>query len=436
MHTMKAIIQAGGAGTRLKSIIGELPKPMVPVLGKPILERTIESLKASGVTDIMIIRNEKGSAISDYFGNGERFGVNISYFVEDHPLGTGGALKKVAKEEKEDFFLVFGDLLLDVDWERFMRFHKEHAALLTAFAHPNSHPFDSDLLSLSKEERIEAVLSKKEKRDFSYWNLTNAGLYVCSPSLFEQIESSEICDFEKTFLRGAISLSKTYAYESSEYVKDVGTPERYEAATRDLSLGIPAAKNLRNPQKAIFLDRDGTINVFGDFVRKRDQIKLIPTASEGIKLINQSPYLAIVITNQPVIARGETTFEEMDEIHKRLETLLGEQGAYLDGLYFCPHHPHKGFPGEVPELKIDCACRKPKIGMLLKAKERFNIDLSASWFIGDTLRDVQTGINGGCKTALVHSGDPRYDAYFEDAKPTFESKDMLEAVERILGEKQ
>jgi D-glycero-D-manno-heptose 1,7-bisphosphate phosphatase len=128
---------------------------------------------------------------------------------------------------------------------------------------------------------------------------------------------------------------------------------------------------------------------------------LIDGVAQAIRAINQLGYLVIVVTNQPVIARGECTEEELAVIHKKMETGLGKEGAYIDDLFYCPHHPDKGFPGERPELKIECDCRKPKPGMLLKAAQKYNIDLSCSWMIGDDERDIQAGINAGCKTALI-----------------------------------
>ena len=119
------------------------------------------------------------------------------------------------------------------------------------------------------------------------------------------------------------------------------------------------------------------------------------------KVINLIETEAEIITNQPIIARGEATVEDLEEIHNKMETLLGKEGAYLDAIYYCPHHPHKGYEGERPELKIDCTCRKPKPGMLLKAAEDFNIDLSQSWMVGDGENDIKAGYNAGCRTALI-----------------------------------
>ncbi len=428
---MYAVIQAGGAGTRLKTITGDLPKVMVELNGKPIIEWQIESLKRSGIQDLVIIISKNGKLISDYCGDGKKFGVNISYIKEESPLGTAGGLYFAKEIIRDDFILCFGDLMLDVDWMRFHRFHKEKGSSLTAFAHPNSHPFDSDLLVTNDEEKITKIDSKHNVRDYYYENLTNAGLYVCSKEVLDFIKEPEKIDFEKVVLKHFVEEGKAYAYRSSEYVKDCGTPDRYYSVEKDLKNGIIHGKSLSNLQKCIFLDRDGTINKYRGLVKKTDELELADDAALAIKTINESSYLAICATNQPVIARGDTTFEELKNIHNKMETILGKGGAYLDGLYFCPHHPAGGFEGEVPELKFDCDCRKPKIGLLKKAQERFNIDLSKSWFIGDTDRDIQTGINAGCRTIFLDT-TPNPPIRFVDAKPDFVCHSLSEAVNLIM----
>ena len=152
---------------------------------------------------------------------------------------------------------------------------------------------------------------------------------------------------------------------------------------------------------AVVLDRVGTINKYVGFLRNIDDFELIDGVSDAIKKINQSGYLAIVVTNQPVIARGEVSWEELNEIHKKMATLLGKDGAYVDAIYICPHHPDKGFEGERPEYKIDCDCRKPKPGLLLQAAKDYNIDLSQSIMIGDSDRDVEAGKAAGCKSVKI-----------------------------------
>ena len=211
---------------------------------------------------------------------------------------------------------------------------------------------------------------------------------------------------DRDVLKPNISSGRIFAYDTTEYIKDMGTPDRYYEVEKDLLSGKVAARNLSKKQRAIFLDRDGTINVFKDFLNKAEDFNLLPHAAEAIRLINHSGYLTIIVSNQPVIARGECTFEELEGIHQQMETELGKTGAFVDAIYYCPHHKDKGFAGERIDYKIECNCRKPKPGMLQKAASEWNIDLSASYMIGDSSRDVQAGEAAGCqKSFLIETHD-------------------------------
>ena len=431
MKKISAVIMAGGRGTRLGDLTNEIPKPMVEVCGVPILERQITTLREQHITDIYITVNYLGEIIQNYFQDGSAFGVHIQYIKEEIPLGTGGSLYYLRDLIKDDFILLFGDLIEDIDFHRFIDFHQKKASLITLFAHPNSHPFDSDLLVVNKEDEVIDIDSKHNVRDYYYHNLVNAGIYICSPRIFSFFLEPHKCDLEKDIIGPSLSSHQVFAYPSSEYVKDAGTLDRLALVEKDIQSGIVQSKNLKNQQKAIFLDRDGTINVLKGFLTDIKDFDLLPDVEEAIHLINKSRYLAICITNQPVVARGEVTFEELDDIHHKMETLLGQKGAYLDDLFFCPHHPDKGYAGEVKELKIDCDCRKPKIGMLLKAKDKYNINLEKSWFIGDSNNDIQTGINGGCQTIYVGTNPS---GLF--AKPNYICQNLYEAVKLILNKNE
>ena len=436
---MQAVIMAGGKGTRLATVTKNIPKPMVPIEGKPLLEYQIDNLKENGVKNIILIVGHLGDVIRDHFGDGSAFGVDISYFVEDTPLGTAGALAKIKDRIEDTFFLVFGDLFININYNRFLEYHTEKQALISLFAHPNSHPYDSDIIITDDESRVTGWSYKKDARTEDYKNLVNAGLYVMQRTAVDEIETIQKTkgenkvDLEKELIIPLIPNSPIYAYHSTEYVKDIGTPERLQKVTADYVNGVCEQRNLKHKQKCIFLDRDGTINKYVGFLRTVDQVELESRAAEAIRLINESEYLAIVITNQPVIARGECSYEELNHIHNRLYTLLGREGAYLDGLYFCSHHPDKGFEGEVPELKFDCDCRKPKTGMLIKAEADFNADLTNSWFIGDTTMDVQTGKNAGMRTIMLQSGDPKKEKF--SVTPDMVADDLLDAVKMILSGK-
>lgn len=406
---MKTVIMAGGKGTRISSVASDIPKPMIKIEGVPVLEREIMCLKEQGFTDLIITVGHLGNIIADYFGDGSKlspttgkpFGVHIEYYFEEEPLGNAGALFKIKDKLTEDFLLLNADAVFDVDFKRFVRYHKQKGGLATLFAHPNSHPYDSGLIVADAEGVVEQWLAKEDKRPEHYRNRVNAGLHVVSAKLLDAEIHTPKIDLDRQILKPLAGTGKMFVYDSPEYVKDMGTPERYESVCQDFKNGTVQAKNLRRKQKAIFLDRDGTINQHVGFLRDINDFELVDGVADAIKKINDSGYLAIVVTNQPVIARGEVTLQQLQEIHNKMETLLGLQGAYLDKIYFCPHHPHKGFDGEVAELKLDCSCRKPKPGMLLQAAADFNIDLSQSWMVGDSENDIVAGISAGCKTGLI-----------------------------------
>lgn len=428
---MKVVIMAGGKGTRIASVKSDVPKPMIPICGKPILEWQIENLKACGLVDITLVIGYLGHVIKDYFGDGSKFGVDISYFIEESPLGTAGALFKMP-ELTEVFLLLCGDVILNVDFNRFIEFHQKNNAWASLMAHPNGHPYDSSLLVTEilppqveggnpvDTHRVVKWMNKEDERLY-YKNRVNAGIEIISPQLLLETmkhfvprhpETPDKIDLDRDVLKPCISSGRIFAYDTPEYIKDMGTPDRYYEVEKDIESGKVKARNLNNKQKAIFLDRDGTINKYVGFLTKPEQFELLPGVADAIKMINKSGYLAVVVTNQPVIARGDCTWEELQQIHDKMETDLGKDGAFVDAVYVCPHHKDKGFEGERPEYKYECDCRKPKPGLLLQAAKDYNIDLSQSYMIGDSARDIDAGQSAGCKDSLLtetNYGESVYD---------------------------
>lgn len=434
---MKAVIQAGGKGTRISEITGDvIPKPMLEISGYPILYHQMMNLKKNGITDITVIIGHLGNVIKDYFGDGKQFGLNISYVEEDpqKPLGTAGSLYFLKDKLKENFVFLLADVFIDIDFEKMEQYHIANNADVTLLTHPNGHPFDSDLV-VEEGGVVKAFDYKSNDRTtYNYKNLVNAGIMIFSPSVFKYLTELRKYNYEKDIIVPLINEGKVVSYKSSEYAKDMGTPERYRRVQEDYNSGICDAKNLANKQKAIFLDRDGTINEYVGFLRKEEDFRLIPGVSEAIKKINNSGYLAIVVTNQPVIARGEVTEEGLEEIHKKMETLLGLDGTYIDDIYYCPHHPDKGFEGEIPELKIECDCRKPKTGMLEKAAREHNIDLSSSIMIGDSTLDIKMAENAGMQSVLLKTGQKGEDGKYE-VSPTLIAEDLNDAINKIICKK-
>lgn len=414
---MIAVIMAGGKGTRLKTISGDLPKPMTPICGKPVLLHQIEKLKANNISEIVLVIGYLGESIRSYFEDGSKWGVHITYIVEKEPLGTAGGLFYLKDKITEPFLLINGDLIFDIDFHRMV---KQFRGMATLFVHPNSHPLDSRLCKIDSSGMVTAWAVRGGGR-----NLVNAGVHMLSPDILEMLNGGYV-DLDKDIIAPLVEKQMVFAYRSPEYVRDLGTPARFSQVEADLKSGIVEKHNLSLPQRAIFLDRDGVINEYAGFISSPEQFVLLPDAGKAIARINQSGYLAIVVTNQPVIARGECSLEELERIHEKMDICLGEYGAYVDDLFFCPHHPDRGFEGEREEYKIKCTCRKPSPGLLLRAAEHYHINLGLSWIVGDSMTDIQAGIAAGCKTAYIGQGE-------QPAKADIVAESLYAAVEQIMA---
>lgn len=431
-NKLTAVVLAGGKGTRLSAVTNDIiPKPMVQLCGKPVLEHIVDRLRENGITEIYFMLGHLHEKIEEYFGNGSKFGVNISYVVESEPLGSAGALYYLKDKIKGDFLVCSGDTVFDINISRMFNYHKSKNALLTLYTHPNLHPYDSDLVVADKDGKVSAIDRKGNKRVNFYRNNVNAGFVIAHSSTLKYFSTVGKVNFEHQFVSHFIPQGRVYAYCGSEYIKDVGTPERLDGARIDIESGKVKSLNLSNKQRAIFLDRDGTINKYKGFITSAAEIELLDGVVEAVKLINDSRYLAVVISNQPVIARGEATFDDVEETFCKIDTLLGNNGAYLDGVFYCPHHPHGGYEGEIAELKIKCDCRKPNVGLIKAAAERFNLDVEKCFFVGDSNVDVLTAYNAGIPCVKLDRGVAEQDC---DVKPKYRAPSLLKAVQIILKE--
>jgi histidinol-phosphate phosphatase family protein len=433
MHAANVAILAGGQGTRLASRSGDLPKPMVPILNKPVLEYQIELCKRHGFTNIALLVQYRYEAISNYFGDGSAFGVRLIYVIEAEPRGTSGALRDALPNLADRFLLLYGDTFMDVDLRMLWRAHSTSGAVGTLFLHPNDHPNDSDLVEIDMNGTVRAILPYPHPENREVRNLVNAALYVLDREGLEDVIPAEgKFDIAKHMFPRMLDIGRRlYGYVSPEYIKDMGTPERLDKVERDLVVGLPELLSGRQLRSAVFLDRDGTINREVAHIKSPDHLELLPGSAAAIRRLNRSGKLAVVITNQSVVARGDVSFEDLNRIHARLEKKLGAGGAYLDGIYFCPHHPDKGFGGEVPELKGPCKCRKPEPGLLDKACRDLGVGRQNSWMVGDTTSDVEAGRRAEVKTILLRSGHAGADAK-HTVRPDYIAPDLADAVEWIL----
>lgn len=432
-------ILAGGLGKRLRVLLGDLPKPMIPIAGRPLLEHHIELARHHGFTRIAIFACYKAEVIQNHFGDGSRWGVSLEYVIEREPLGTAGAVLDRLDALAERFLVLYGDTMLNIDLRRLWLAHEAAGAAGTLLLHPNNHPLDSDLVEMDAEDRITAFHNRPHEPDRCFQNLVNAGLYVLEKSALARFHAlrttcSGILDFGKdVFPRLVASGERLHGYNSPEFIKDIGTPDRYHWVCAQHEAGIIQRSSFETLQPAVFLDRDGTLieEVTRHGITSQEQLRLIPGAAEAVHALNQSGLRVVVVTNQPAVAKGMATEADIQAQHNKLETLLGREHAFVDRIYWCPHHPERGFPGERPDLKINCECRKPGIGMIQRAARELNLDLSRSWLIGDTTTDVQTAKNAGLRSILVRTGYGGKDGR-HSVTADIETDDLPGAVNHIL----
>jgi len=409
MSGCEVVILAGGFGSRLKSVLGEsVPKPMAPINNIPLIEHQLLECKKYGFTKILILLHHLPDLIIEHIGNGAKFNLEIKYAIEDSPRGTAGAIFDSLDSLASFFLVIYGDTYLDVNLRKFFDSKSSTDSVLT-FCHPNSHPFDSDLLVLDSNDKVKKVFRPSISGEQYYKNIVNAALYVME----KQAISSYVpvlgqMDISSELFPSLISSGESIqAYISSEYIKDMGTPERYKTVNMEVQNGIPSLLSDKAKRRCVFLDRDGVINEEVGHLSNINDFKLLENVSKAIRSLNSAGFLVICITNQPVVARGELTEDGLSLIHMKMEAELGKEGAYLDHIYHCPHHPDGGFSGEITSLKIECECRKPNSGMLVQAIQDFRIDPLKSWMIGDHMRDSSAGKAVGARTILV--GSASYD---------------------------
>ena len=412
-NVLQAVIMAGGKGTRLQSITGDLiPKPMVPVEGKPLLLWQIKNLKENGIKNFIFVIGHLGHVIREYFSDGSEYGVQIIYYEEKEPLGTAGALYELMDQLEEQFYLVFGDILFDVDLNRMQRFHCNKNAAVTLFVHPNTHPEDSDLVVLDNEEKVIQIDRKNRERKGWYHNCVNAGLYIFSKKALLGVTKRGNVDLERDVLSTLCRCKvPVYAYKSTEYVRDIGTMERINEAVKDLQNGYVVARNLRKQQRAIFCERDCLLSNY-DTACGTKHIEITAGASEAVKRINQSEYLLILTVGRPLTKKQRMSNIEQ-QINCQLETLLGKEGAFAD------------------EICMQNSFEKEDMRFVSEIIARYNINCKESWMIVQSADQLFLGEQAGFHMALVSKKEKYHSALYNN---TFCIKQemMIDVVEHIM----
>jgi histidinol-phosphate phosphatase family protein len=409
-----------------------LPKALIPIDGKPVLQHQLELARAAGVEVVTIFAGHLAQRIVDFVGDGERFGLDIRVRVEDAPLGNAGALVGALDALPEQFFVLYGDVMAAVDLQRLAAFHLRRGADFTALVHPNDHPLDSDLIEADAEGCVTAIQPYPHPAGACFANLASAALYAVRREAVRPFQGGSELDFTRDVLAGLVARgANVLAYRSDEYVKDMGSPAQLQRVEADWRAGRIRLADDGARRPAVFLDRDGTLNDDRPFINCGANLELLPGAGPALRRLRDAGFLLIVVTNQPVIARGEATWAVMADIHRKLEWELGKAGAYVDAIYLCPHHPDAGYPGEVPALKVACDCRKPATGLVDQACRDFAIDRAASWMVGDSTRDVELARRAGFRSVLVRTGNSGADGRYPDVRPDHVVADIAAAAELV-----
>ncbi len=391
---MEAIILAGGFGTRLKPCVDNLPKPLAPIGGKPFLHYLLDYLYVNGIHRAIISTGFMADKIEEFTGNTYR-GMVIDYCREDTPLGTGGAIKKALGMCRGDFAVaVNGDSFFDVDLFQMKKFHEASGYSISLASKEVPCAEHSGFIK-AENGRLCGFREKGVKES----GPINGGVYLIEKKALDNI-ADERFSFEKQVLESG--LCDIGVFESDGYFIDIGIPENYRKAEAEKHKLI--SKSVR---RAVFLDRDGTINRDTGHLYRTEDFEFLPEAAEAIAEIKKKGYLAIVVTNQAGIAKGLYSPEDVRLLHKHIDSSLSVSSHIIaDSYYYCPHHPQ----AVLDEYRCECGCRKPQPGLILKAVSDFaeigiEIDLENSFMVGNKRSDILAGINAGVGTNILIGSD-------------------------------
>ena len=389
------VILAGGRGSR--SADSTVPKVAQEIGGKSLLEWQLELVEQTDIEQVFVVTGHLGLEVKHLLESIHAKDVKVEIIHEESPQGTVNALKEVARKSDFDTFVVLlGDVLASLPLQAFLDSFRASENGVGVVVHPSTHPEDSDLVF--QNHAGTALVSSKGSRLVGIPNMASAGMFIVTSSAIARYPEAR--DIGSDLLAVAAEANDLFVYISSHYLKDTGTPDRLSRAKADASSGVFERRGNKLPRPVIFLDRDGVLNPVQPEIYHAADYHLTQGVAEAIFEVNGSGIPAIVVTNQPGIAKGLMTFETHEAIRARLDSQLASEGAFVDDYFYCPHHPDSGFEGEVSGLKIECECRKPGAGMALAAALRHGIDLQRSYVIGDTARDL--GLAKALKANFVH----------------------------------
>jgi histidinol-phosphate phosphatase family protein len=404
----QAVIVAGGKSHRLRAYGISTPKILLEVMGKTLLERYICELTKAGIERItFLLGNDADEVIREIQAAREKTSLKLDFVVEKKKLGTGGALLNSVKCLSEEFVLIFGDLYIDFNLKHYLELFDSQDSDLTLITRVSDHPSDSNLVVGDWEMKVDNIIFKNQMINSMNRNRAMTGIFLLRSSFLhgctEKFASRDEVDFEEDIIFTQLHTKKISYLPLKGIVRDIGTPDRLN---RFNSQSYKSELEILKEPKYIFLDRDGVLIEDIGYRKDVEGISINWNILEGLKRLFDCGYRFIVVTNQPVIARGEAVMSDIEAIHGTIDQLLFIAGISVEEYYVCPHHPESGFQGEVPELKVSCKCRKPQSGLLMKASTHFNIcDLQTTSFIGDSWRDEEAATSVGSHFYMMENNE-------------------------------
>ena len=428
MNIEQALILCGGKGTRLGDRVRDLPKPLIPVGGRPVLDHIMDALQRAGTTRFILAAGYLGETIAKHYEANPRPGCSIEVIIEPGPLGTAGAVQFAASRLDDNFVLAYGDVFIDFDLRPMIASHLRQHPLGTLLVRASDHPWDSHLIDQDDDGRIREFIHRHEPGKL-YRNVANAAVYILNKAILRFIPTDRASDFGADIfpavLRGGGAL-RTYFLPEEGFVKDMGTPDRLAAVEQYLQERTLARTAAEHPTAitTVLLDRDGVLNADSNLIDRVDRLELLPDAAEAVALLSRAGITCFVITNQPVIARGLCTEGELAHIHERLRHEIELGGGKIAAIYHCPHHPETHHAEGVMELRRGCRCRKPAPGLIFRAQRERHFNLGTAVMVGDRATDIRAGQAAGVRTVLV-GPDPQRQREAELARPTAQFPSLL-----------
>lgn len=373
----QAVILAGGLGMRLRPLTLATPKPMIPFWGKPFLHYLIDLLKANGIHEVILLVGYLHKQIEEYFGDGKKFGISISYSYDLPEYDTGTRLRNAYPLMDQTFLLLYGDNYWPLRLDELTEYYKSmgRKALGTVYHNRDGATKNNILV----EDGLVKMYDRKRKK--KHLNGVDIGFFILDRRICKDVPNLNF-SFEEVIVPKLIAERQLAGFLTEHKYYGLSNADR-----------IPSIQEYFRPKKTIFLDRDGVINQRppkAEYISRWSEFVFLPKAREALVLLNKKGYDVYIVSNQAGIARGKVTRKQVDGVNSRFVAEAKKIGVTIADIAVCPHGWDEG-----------CFCRKPRPGLFFDLSYKHHINLFESVCVGDDPRDIQAGSAAGCKVILV-----------------------------------